>query len=83
MVEVERFLASHKATVHTVPDEFSTGGKFVRLGVSFTWNHAKREKIWTPKRWKLEHQNRGQIFSRKCVGHAELTTHVGDVVLVS
>ena len=39
--------------VHTVPDKFSTGGKFVRLGVSFTWNHAKRTKIWTPKRLKL------------------------------
>ena len=45
MVEVERFLASHQATVHTVPDEFSISGKFVRLGVSFTWNHAKREEI--------------------------------------
>ena len=40
-------------TVHTVPEKFSTGGKFVRLGVSFTWNHAKRTKIWTPKRLKL------------------------------
>ena len=39
--------------VHTVPDKFSTGGKFVCLGVSFTWNYAKRTKIWTPKRSKL------------------------------
>ena len=39
--------------VQTKPDEFSIGGKFMRLGVSFSWNHAKCTKIWTPKRSKI------------------------------
>ena len=39
--------------VQTGPDEFSIGGKFVHLGVSFSWNHSKCTKIWTPKRSKI------------------------------
>ena len=33
------------AYVHTAPDEFSTGRKFVRLGVLFTRNHLNRTII--------------------------------------
>ena len=39
--------------VQTKPGEFSIGGKFMRLGASFSWNHAKCTKIWTPKRSKI------------------------------
>ena len=50
--------------VHTVPDEFSTGWKFVHLGVPFTRNHAKRTKSRRVAVQKFERQNRGRIFRR-------------------
>ena len=34
--------------IHTIPYKFPTGGKFVRLGVSFTWNHVNVRKFGRP-----------------------------------
>ena len=39
--------------VHCTGRVFDRCQKFVRLGVSFTWNHAKRTKIWTLKRSRI------------------------------
>ena len=50
-------LAAIRGYIHTAPDEFSTGWKFVRFGVEFTRNPLNRRKIKTPSRSKLRVNN--------------------------
>ena len=50
-------LATIRGYIHTAPDEFSTGWKFVRFRVEFTRNPLNRRKIKTPSRSKLRVNN--------------------------
>ena len=47
-----------------VADEVSTGRKFVRLGVLFTWNQANSAKILSPSRSQIRTLKPSQVFSR-------------------
>ena len=47
-----------------VADDVSTGRKFVRLGVLFTWNQANSAKILSPSRSQIRTLKPSQIFTR-------------------